>query len=137
MKAELNHIGIAVDDLPKVKRLFEILGIHKTHEEAVVEQGVKVHFMPLPLKPSQIELLEVEDPNGTVAQFIEKRGPGIHHLSFLVPAGSLEPLSEHIVQEGYRLIYPRPKKGAHNMRINFIHPQSTGGILIEIMEPEK
>jgi methylmalonyl-CoA epimerase len=134
--ASLNHIGIAVDRLPELTRLFEFLGLAVAHTEDVQDQGVKTHFLPLPKDPASLELLEVTDPQGTVAKFIEKRGPGIHHLSFMVKAGELDPLCEVLRKNGYRLIYDQPRNGAHEMRINFIHPASAGGILIEVMEPQ-
>lgn len=134
----LNHIGIAVADLPGLKKLFGLLGLEVNHTEPVPEQGVKTHF--LPIQPdaagSHLEFLEVLDPQGTVAQFINKRGPGIHHLSFTVPKGELDSLCDRLRQEGFRLIYEKPKAGAHQMRINFIHPASAGGMLIEVMEPQ-
>jgi len=139
MSLTLNHIGVAVQSLPQMKRLFEVLGLQVSGTEPVPDQGVTTHFLPIPLtslkEAPMIELLEVTDPEGTVAKFIEKRGPGIHHLSFTVKTGELDPLCAKLAAEGYRLIYPAPKKGAHSMRINFIHPASAGGILIEVMEP--
>lgn len=111
-----------------------------THVEDVAEQGVRTHFIPLAVEEkardggSQIELLEVIDPASTVAKFLEKRGPGIHHLSFRVDRGGLDALSLRLKAEGFRLIYDQPKAGAHGMRINFIHPATAGGMLIEIME---
>lgn len=131
----LNHIGVAVSDLPALKKLFGILGLGVEHTESVPEQGVVTHFIPLPVLPNAIELLEVTDPAGTVQKYIDKRGPGIHHLSFTVGRGELDPLCAELVREGYRLTYPAPKNGAHSMRINFIHPASAGGMLIELMEP--
>ena len=135
--ATLNHIGIAVANLPELKKLFGLLGMASTHTESVPDQGVNTHFFPIQVESpaSHFEFLEVLDPKGTVAQFIQRRGPGIHHLSFRVEKGELEPLSVRLRDEGYRLIYDQPRAGAHSMRINFIHPQTAGGILIEIMEP--
>jgi methylmalonyl-CoA/ethylmalonyl-CoA epimerase len=135
--AILNHIGIAVSDLPGVKRLFSILGMSVAHLEAVPEQGVRTHFLRFDVEKtdSHLELLEVTDPEGAVAKFIQKRGPGIHHLSFRVEKGELDSLCTQLKSEGYRLIYDAPRDGAHSMRINFIHPGSAGGMLIEIMEP--
>jgi methylmalonyl-CoA/ethylmalonyl-CoA epimerase len=135
MSIRLDHIGVAVKDLPEMKRLFEILGLKTSNTEAVPEQGVITHFLPLPREPASIELLEVTDPAGTVAKFIEKRGPGIHHLSFVVNTGELDPLCAKLRAAGCRLIYDAPKAGAHSMRVNFIHPASAGGILLEVMEP--
>jgi len=134
--AHLNHIGIAASRLPELKKLFEILGFTTNHTEKVADQGVVTHFLPLPLKATSLELLEPTDPQGTVAQFISKRGPGIHHLSFELNRGELDSISKTLRDSGYRLIYDQPKLGAHQMRVNFIHPASAGGILIEIMEAQ-
>ncbi|MCM0606724.1 MAG: VOC family protein [Xanthomonadaceae bacterium] len=134
MTITLDHIGIAVNDLPQVKKLFEILGLKASGTEHVADQGVQVHFLKPATATTNIELLQVEDPEGTVAKFIAKRGPGVHHLSFRVETGKLDSLSKELLQAGYKLIYPSPKIGAHQMRINFIHPSTTGGLLIEIME---
>lgn len=136
MPITLNHIGVAVQNLPELKRLFSLLGLQVTSTEPVPEQGVTTHFLPLPLQPASIELLEITDPEGTVAKFVAKRGPGIHHLSFTVLPGELDPLCAKLVHEGYRLTYAAPKSGAHSMRINFIHPATAGGMLIELMEPD-
>lgn len=133
--AWLNHIGIATSKPSELERLFALLGLSKDHQEAVPEQGVVTHFLPLPPERANLELLEPTDPEGTIAKFLQKRGPGIHHLSFQVDRGSLEPLLDQIRAEGFRLIYDTPRMGAHQMRVNFIHPGSAGGLLIELMEP--
>jgi methylmalonyl-CoA/ethylmalonyl-CoA epimerase len=135
IQVSLNHIGIATETgNAQLDRLFRILGIQRGASEAVPDQGVNVHFFNLEGTPPHLELLEVQDPRGSVARFIEKRGPGIHHLSFLVESGGLDALSEKLKAEGYRFTYETPRKGAQNMRINFIHPASAGGVLIELME---
>ncbi len=134
--AQLNHIGIAVSDLPRVKKLFEILGLKTGHEEVVADQGVKTTFMPMDGSKSNIELLEpLKAGEGPIGQALAKRGPGIHHMSFLVGKGELEPLCTRLQSEGFKMTYDAPKAGAHNMRVNFIHPSTTGGMLIEVMEP--
>lgn len=132
----LNHIGIAAPETSTLERLLHILGVQKDRVETVPEQGVKTHFLPLLSDSggSHLELLEPLDPKGTVAQFIAKRGPGIHHLSFTVEKGQLDGICQKLRDEGFRLIYEQPKAGAKAMRINFIHPSSAGGILIELME---
>ena len=135
-QAALSHIGIAVSDLPRLQSLFDLLGLQSTHQEAVPEQGVVTHFLPLPREQASLELLEVSDPGGTVAKFIQKRGPGIHHLAFQVAQGQLDILCGRLRQAGYRLVYENPKAGAHGMRMNFVHPSSAGGILIELMESQ-
>jgi methylmalonyl-CoA/ethylmalonyl-CoA epimerase len=132
----LNHIGIAVANLPELKRLFALLEFNAASSEAVPEQGVITHFLPIQLDATggNLELLEPTDPEGTVAKFLQKRGPGIHHLSFTVQRGQLDNLLGKLRANGIRLIYEKPKSGAHGMRINFIHPASAGGMLIELME---
>jgi methylmalonyl-CoA/ethylmalonyl-CoA epimerase len=140
VQAQLNHIGIAANNLPGLKKVFSILGLQIAHTEPVPGQGVVTHFVPLPEptlasgQRTSLEFLEVTDPEGTVAKFIEKRGPGIHHLSFQVETGQLDALCEKLKTAGIRLTYDQPRSGAHQMRINFIHPASAGGILIEVME---
>lgn len=133
----LNHIGIAVNDLTKLNALLAVLGVSKLHSELVSEQQVNTHFFPVDGAKANLELLEPISKESTIAKFIEKRGPGIHHLSFEVARGELEPLSKKIRDAGYRLIYDEPKAGAHAMRVNFVHPSDAGGVLIEIMEPAK
>jgi len=131
----LNHVGIATQaGNQQLSKLFGLLGIQKGISESVPDQGVKVHFFNTQGEPPHLELLEVQDPEGTVAKFIEKRGPGIHHLAFCVAAGYLDPLITTLKKEGYRFTYAEPKMGAQNMRINFIHPSTAGGVLIELME---
>ena len=134
-KVTLNHIGIATaSGNTQLEKLFRILGITRGVSEEVKDQGVNVHFFNLEGTPPHLELLEVLDPAGSVAKFIEKRGAGIHHLSFQVESGSLDSLSDTLKKEGFKFTYEAPKLGAQDMRINFIHPATAGGVLIELME---
>jgi len=135
IQVSLNHIGVAVSDLPQMKKLFLLLGLPVDHVESVPDQGVNTHFIPLPMERGFVELLEPTDQAGSVQKSIDKRGPGVHHLSFAVKKGELEPLVKQLRSEGYRFIYEEPKLGAHSMKVNFIHPACAGGILIELMEP--
>jgi methylmalonyl-CoA/ethylmalonyl-CoA epimerase len=130
----LNHIGIAISQLPQLTRLFSILGLSLDHSQEVPDQGVRTHFFPLSTQSASLELLEVTDPTGTVAQFLKRRGPGIHHLALSVGLGSLASICETLKSEGYRLVYSEPRQGAHGAKINFIHPSTSEGILIELME---
>ena len=137
-RVTLNHIGIATESgNTQLNRLFQLLGISKGISESVPEQGVDVHFFSLTGEPPHLELLEVSDPEGSVSKFIQKRGPGIHHLSFQVDSGTLDATIALLKGEGYRFTYEQPKMGAQNMRINFIHPATAGGVLIELMESTK
>lgn len=132
--ARLNHIGIALGPGTALRDLLALLGFGVNHSEPVPEQGVTTHFVPLASDP-QIELLEITDPAGTVAKFVEKRGPGVHHLSFEVERGALDGLCAKLRAKGVRLVYDQPRAGAHGMRITFVHPGSAGGVLVELMEP--
>jgi methylmalonyl-CoA epimerase len=134
----LHHLGIASEMPSSLVKVLEILGLRVENIEEVQSQGVRTHFIPLRthggLLEPQIEILEPIDPEGTVAKFLKGRGPGIHHVSFLVEQGTLETKCQALRDQGMRLIYDTPKPGAHAMRVNFIHPSSAGGILIELME---
>lgn len=133
--ARLHHIGIATSEPARLETLFAILGTSVAHTEEVADQGVKTRFLPLPGRAPDLELLVPIDPQGTVAQFLAKRGPGIHHLSFELEKGRLEAASAELRSQGFRLIYDAPRLGAHAMCVQFVHPASCGGILIELMEP--
>jgi methylmalonyl-CoA/ethylmalonyl-CoA epimerase len=138
IKVSLNHIGIATESgNAQLEKLFRILGITRGVTEKVEDQGVQVHFFSLAGTPPHLELLEVLDPEGSVAKFIAKRGPGVHHLSFEVESGKLDALSEILKKEGFRFTYETPKRGAQEMRINFIHPATAGGVLVELMEANR
>lgn len=135
MSITLNHIGIATAaGNSQLEKLFKLLQIERGPSELVSEQGVNVHFFSPTGHAPHLELLEVKDPAGSVAKFIEKRGAGIHHLSFLVDPGSLDALCAKLKTEGFKFTYEQPKRGAQNMRINFIHPATAGGVLVELME---
>lgn len=131
---KLNHIAIATSEPEKMKKLFILLGLSEGGVEVVESEKVETHFLRIQNCDPQIELLKPTETDSAVGKFIDKKGPGIHHLSFEVNTGELDTLSKKLLASGYNLIYAQPKIGAHNMRVNFIHPGSTGGVLIEISE---
>lgn len=128
----LDHAAIATREPDKLKRVLAIIGLEDKGSEAVPSQGVLTHFIKPAAGQPAVELLEVNDAQSPVAKYLDKRGPGIHHLSFRV--SDLEALSAELRAQGVRLTYDTAKPGAHHTRVNFIHPDSTGGILIEISE---
>lgn len=131
MFEKVDHIGIAVADLDEALKLYrDQLGLVCKGTEVVEEQKVKVAF--LPVGESKIELLESTDPEGPVGKFIEKKGGGVHHLSFRV--SNIEEKLEQLKQQGVALIDQKPRYGAGGAKIAFLHPKSTGGVLIEICE---
>lgn len=132
---KLNHVAIAVSDPSTLKKLFTLLGADLGSFEDIAEQGVRAHFLELAHSAPHIELLEAQDPEGVIARFLKKRGVGIHHLAFETPHGELDKLCEQLQSNGYKLVYESPRLGALNTRVNFVHPESAGGVLIEILEP--
>lgn len=131
MLTKINHIGIAVacldDALPfyREQLRMSLLGI-----EEVAEQKVKVAM--LQIGESKIELLEPTAPESAVAKFLEKNGPGVHHLAFEV--ADIAAAIAHLELEGVKMIDRTPREGAHGTRIAFIHPKSSNGVLTELCE---
>lgn len=127
----VDHIGIAVKNIEEALQFWEkTLGIHCTGVEEVAEQKVKTAF--LPLKDTEIELLEPTADDSPVAKFIEKKGEGIHHLAIRVE--NLEEALETMKARGMRLIDEKPRYGAGGARIAFVHPKTAGGVLLELSE---
>ena len=128
---KVDHVGIAVKDLDQAKKFYtEMLGIPAMGEEVVAEQKVKVCFIPC--GDSEIELLESTEPDGPIAKFIEKKGEGIQHVALNVD--NIENALADLKEKGVRLIDEKPRYGAGGASIAFVHPKSTGGILLELSE---
>lgn len=127
---KVDHIGIAVKSLAESSKLYELLGIKSTGTEEVAEQKVKVAFFPV--GDSEVELLESTAPDGPIARYIEKNGEGIQHIALRVD--DLEKALAELKAKGVRLIDEKPRYGAGGARIAFVHPKSTGGILLELSE---
>lgn len=127
---KLDHIGIAVHRLDEATRAYEALGLGTVHVEEVLTEKVRVAM--LPLGDTRIELLEPSSQDSVIARFLEKRGEGIHHLALEVE--NLEAACEELRAAGLRLVYDTPREGEGGSRINFIHPASTHGVLIELRE---
>jgi methylmalonyl-CoA/ethylmalonyl-CoA epimerase len=129
----INHIGIAVSSIEEQRDFYEkTLGAIFEGVEVVADQKVKVGFFRV--GDVRLELLEPTEPTSTVAAFIEKRGPGLHHVAYTV-----EDLPARIAElqgEGVRMIDATPRKGAHNTQIAFLHPKSSCGVLTELCEPK-
>jgi methylmalonyl-CoA/ethylmalonyl-CoA epimerase len=127
---KIDHIGIAVKSLSESSKLYELLGIKSTGTEEVAEQKVKVAFFPV--GDSEVELLESTSPDGPIARYIEKNGEGMQHIALRVD--DLEAALAELKAKGVRLIDEKPRYGAGGARIAFVHPKSTGGILLELSE---
>src|SRR5262249_1097947 len=128
----VNHIGIAVRSIDAKRAFYEgTLGAVFEGIEDVADQKVRVGFFRV--GDVRLELLEPTDPSSTVAAFLEKRGEGLHHVAFTVER--IEARIAELKQAGLRMIDEVPRPGAHHMRIAFVHPKSTFGVLIELCEP--
>lgn len=131
MFEKIDHVGIAVPDLEKAIAFYrDRIGIEFKGTEEVEEQKVKVAFFPV--GESKIELLESTDPDGPVGKYIEKKGGGVHHISFRV--SDIEGKLKLLKEEGVALIDEKPRYGAGGAKIAFLHPKSTGGVLVELCE---
>lgn len=127
----IDHIGIAVKDLDLTSKFYtEILGLSLHGVEEVEEQKAKVAF--LPITDSEIELLESTDSDGTISRYIDKKGEGIHHIAFRVE--DIEEALSELKTKNIRLIDEKPRIGAGNAKIAFIHPKETNGVLIELCQ---
>ena len=127
----LDHIAVAVEDLDKSEKIYEDLGLRFEKRETVEEQKVYTSFAPIDNR-AHLELLMPIDGQGPIADFLAKKGPGIHHMCYRVEDVELK--SNELREKGYHLLYERPKMGANSCLVNFIHPKSTGGVLIEIAQ---
>ncbi|MGB9721575.1 MAG: methylmalonyl-CoA epimerase [bacterium] len=128
---EVSHIALAVKSINDSLKIWQdILGLRLNQIVDVPEQKVKVAM--LEIGGIHIELLEPLSPDSPVAKFIEKRGEGLHHIAFEVE--DIEAVLEELKNKGIKLIDEKPRKGAMASKIAFIHPQSTGGVLIELCE---
>ena len=128
---KLEHIGIAVRNIDEANKVFSrLLGSDHYKIEEVVSEKVRTSFFRI--GNVKIELLEATDENSPISKFIEKRGEAIHHLAFEV--SDIQQSVRHYEEKGFELINKEPKPGADNKLICFLHPKSTGGVLIELCQ---
>ena len=127
---KLDHVGVAVENLDAAGRLYEALGLACVGREEVEEQKVEVAFYPL--GETRLELLQSTDPEGPIGKFIARKGPGLHHLCVEVP--DVAAALERLAAEGFQLIDRVPRTGAGGCKVAFVHPKSTGGVLLELSE---
>ncbi len=132
-KFELDHIGIAVETLEQGKAFYEALGLSPMHVEEVAREKVRVGMFDLG-NDSRIELLEPTSGDSAIRKYLEKRGPGIHHICLRVKG--IRDILKTLKNGGVQLINEEPHMGAHNCLVAFIHPKSTGGVLIELSEQQ-
>ena len=127
MKAILDHVGIAVKDLAAALAFYrDALGLEIEAPEEVVAQRVRAHF--LPVGDSTLELLEATSSDSAIAKYIDKRGPGLHHIALRVD--DINAALAHLKARGVRLIDEVPRPGAEHALVAFLHPSSAHGVLV-------
>lgn len=128
---KIEHIGIAVRDIEQAKHTFaQLLGTEFYKEETVASEGVTTVFFKV--GEVKIELLQATNADSPIAKFIDKKGEGIHHIAFEVD--SVNKKAEYLKDNGFRVLNDDAKEGADNKLINFIHPKSNHGVLVEICQ---
>jgi methylmalonyl-CoA epimerase len=131
MKATIDHVGIAVADVAAALQFYrDALGLEVEPPEELPSQRVRAHFIAA--GDGALELLEATTPDSPIAKFLEKRGPGLHHITLRVE--DIEAALARLKTRGVRLIDERPRPGAHGSRVAFIHPSSAHGVLVELMQ---
>jgi methylmalonyl-CoA epimerase len=126
----IDHLGIAVESIAAARGFYEALGLRVTHEETVAHEGVRVAM--LPLGESRVELLEPLGPETVVGRFLNKRGPGLHHIALHVD--DIESTWKELRARGVTLVSSAIQTGVGGHLYFFVHPKSTGGVLLEICQ---
>jgi len=127
---QIDHLGIAVKSLSAAKSIYEKLGLSVSPEEVVEHEQVRLVMVPV--GESRLELLEATSEDSTIAKFIAKRGEGLHHLCMKVP--DLRAAVDRLRADGVRLVSEEIKTGAGGHQYVFVHPASTGGVLLELVQ---
>ena len=131
----LDHVAVVVGDIDQAISIYQDLGLEFSPEREIIEsQGVQTAFATID-QNAHLELLTPHGENGPIHKFLERKGEGIHHLCFRVKDVTLK--TEELTKKGYTLIHENPIKGANNCLVNFIHPKSTKGVLIEISQKQE
>ncbi len=130
----IDHVGIAVADLDAAIAMYEsAFGMRCVHTEVNEEQGVREAMLEVGESGSYLQLLSPLSPDSPIGKFLDKFGPGIQQMAYRVD--DIDAVSEHLRGQGMRLLYDAPKGGTAGSRVNFVHPKSSGGVLVELVEP--
>jgi methylmalonyl-CoA/ethylmalonyl-CoA epimerase len=130
----IDHVGIAVADFDQAVRFYaETFGMTVAHEEINEDQGVREAMLSVGDSGSSIQLLAPISPDSPIARFLTQRGPGIQQLAYRVR--DIDAVSATLRERGAILLYDDARRGTAGSRVNFLHPRSTGGVLIELVEP--
>ncbi len=131
MILKIAHVGIAVRSISEARRFYEALGLRVAAIEDVPQEGVRVALIPT--GDSDLELLQPITDGSPIERFLEQRGPGIHHLC--LATDDLAADDANLRAAGFRLLRPEPTRGAGGCWVQFVHPKSSGGVLIELSQP--
>ena len=131
----IDHVGIAVPDLAAATAWYEQhLGLVNLHEEVNEEQGIREAMVgPADGSGTLIQLIAPLSDESTIAKFIDRNGPGLQQLAVRVT--DVEAVAARLTAAGIRLLYPQPRRGTADSKINFVHPKDAGGVLLELVEP--
>jgi len=130
--AGIDHVGVAVEDMDEAISLYrDRLGMSLVHRETVERFGVDAAL--LGVGDSHVELLQPASSDSSVAEFLERRGPGMHHLAYRTD--DIDSALESVRASGLELIDEHPRAGLRGSRVAFVHPKSAGGVLVELVEP--
>ncbi len=127
---QIDHLGIAVKSLAAAKTIYEKLGLNVSPEETVEQENVRL--VMIAIGESRLELLEPTSEDSTIAKFIAKRGEGLHHVCLKVP--DLQAAVARLKKDDIRLVSNETKTGAGGHQYVFVHPSSTGGVLLELVQ---
>jgi methylmalonyl-CoA/ethylmalonyl-CoA epimerase len=130
----IDHVGVAVPDFDAAISFYrDVLGMRLQHEEVNEEQGVREAMMAVGDSSSCVQVLAPLSPDTTIGKFLARSGPGLQQVAYRVR--DIDEVSAVLRERGVRLLYPQPKRGTSNSRVNFVHPKDAGGVLVELVEP--
>ncbi len=134
MIKKINHIAVAVNNLEESSKFYQaVVGLALSGVEVVAAQKTKVGFFKI--GESNIELVQPSEPDSPLVKFLEAKGQGIHHICFEVD--DVEAEIKNFLEKGATMVDQKPRPGAHQTKVAFVHPKSTGGVLIELCEYPK
>jgi methylmalonyl-CoA/ethylmalonyl-CoA epimerase len=136
MFTDIDHVGIAVADIDAAMTFYrDTFGVVSVHEEVNEEQGVREAMLAIGAGSTRVQLLAALTPESTIAKFLDRSGPGLHHIAYRVD--DIEAATAKLRADGLRVLYETPRRGTSGSRINFVHPKDTGGPLVELVEPAR
>jgi methylmalonyl-CoA/ethylmalonyl-CoA epimerase len=134
----IDHVGVAVADLDAAIEFYDrVFGMSCVHVEENEEQGVREAMLAVGPDTSGgcVQLLAPLSEKSTIAKFLDRNGPGVQQVAYTV--ADVDKASAALRERGVRLLYTEPKRGTSNSRVNFVHPKDAGGVLIELVEPDR